>query len=571
MTAWKTIDASQILPRELSAAVTTMAKLLAEGLDSLEASTSIGQGIPDLPTIPDPVTTVATAVLDTLEGLLKGGRIHVLAVPIAKAPPTPTLPPMPPTVEALQNALDIDLGTVSRDAATAYADIVARTGGNAGFYAAFAESLLDLSDPHRPQYESQNDAVAMVVMLAGSASYASIVSAASVLETLIRPVGSAGSMTARTVPVPQNLVVRVVGASEGIGIRLTWDPPKDAYQARYFPGVTTTVRRYAVIRSTEPTVQSARSVLDLFPSQALAEGQTRGKSKVVAIGSGANAAYLDTEIADAKEPVYYAVAWECSVREEGRVSAIPFDRLSNVVKIAPRSPSSPQTGKSPNWEATAAPVDVFPSVSRAAHRLIEESRVLLAPKSSPKDRIKDAASLMTASASRLASRATLLAEDVSRLSSALSRPMPSLHVTTMSSATGGNAFLLAELARRLNDVADPTRPPFDHGGYVCGVCLVAGAPRLADLAPILTLFQGLLGPADEANPLLGVLEAIDTLVAQEEATVFGPDMRPMPATEVVVPVDRPPALADDGTPVEGKDPRNPDAGNTNVTPISELC
>lgn len=91
MTAWKTIDASQILPRELSAAVTTMAKLLAEGLDSLEASTSIGQGIPDLPTIPDPVTTVATAVLDTLEGLLKGGRIHVLAVPIAKAPPTPTL------------------------------------------------------------------------------------------------------------------------------------------------------------------------------------------------------------------------------------------------------------------------------------------------------------------------------------------------------------------------------------------------------------------------------------------------------------------------------------------------
>ncbi len=578
MTAWATIDANQILPSELTSAVQAMAELLTSGLEALKAGASLASGIPSLPSTPDPIAAVVNAVLDTLEGLLKAGRVHVLAIPIAKTPPTPTQAPLPPTIQDLQAALDVDLGTVTPASAAAYADIVARTGGNAGFYSAFAESLMDLSDPNRPQYEGQSDAVVMATLLVGAPSFASIVSAASTLETLIKPRGSANSMVARTVPVPQNLVARVVGASsgKGVGVRLDWDPPKDAFQARYFPGVTITVKRYAVIRTTDPKAQSARGVLDLFSTQALTEGLTSGDAKVIAVGSGANSAYLDESISDPKVPTYYAIAWECATLEEGKVDTLAFDKLSNVVKIAPRAPTPPQTGKSPNWYATEAPIEVFPTVANAARRLIEESRVLLAPKSSPKDRIADAAKLVTASADRLSSRATTLMEDVARLSAALSRPMPSLHVTMMSSATGGNAYLLAELAKRLNDTSDPTRPPFDHGGYVCGICLVAGAPRLADLAAIIAFFESLFGPADASNPLMGILDAVDTLVTQEETTVFDPGMQPTSPEGIDPLTGRPPvastpAIADDGTAVAGDDPRNPDAGDTNVTPTSELC
>jgi hypothetical protein len=579
MSAWTTLDANRLVPKELVSAISAITGTLEDTLNALQTHLDVAANLPSLPDAPNAAKAVIDALLVTLDSLLAGGRIHVLAIPIAKTPPVSETPAVPPTLEDLQDVLDVSLGQTTSADAAAYASMVERTGGNAGFYKAFAESLMDLSDPNRPLYEQQHDAVAMATLLVGAPSYAAAVSAASTLELLVRPKGSAGSFTARTVPIPEDLTAKPVATASGtgVGVRLTWKPPTDVYQARYFPGVTITVKRYAIIRSTDARMLMARSVLDLFSTQALTAGMTSGEHTVVAVGTGRNASYLDTD-APTDKPSYYAIAWECTSREASIDTTIPFDRLSGVTKVEANTPTPSQTGTSPDWAATPSALGVFPPLENATKRLIEQARVLVAPSANPIKRLSMAVSSVKGVSARLTARASDLSADVERLSTALSRALPSLYVTRMSSETGGNAFLLAELAKRLGDTRDTSRPPFDHGEYVCGVCFVAGASRIADLAAVIAFFDSLFGPADATNPLLGVLAAIDTVVTQAEAVVFGQDMQPTSAAAADVdpltglsPAPATPAIADSGKPVASNDPANPAAGDTNVTPVEDLC
>lgn len=579
MTTWAKINPNQFLPSSIASAVTTIADALTSVL-AAPASLSV-PSLPSGPSAADAVRGVINALLDTVSGLLQAGRIHTLAIPIAKTIPQQPPPSLPPTLNDLQAALDITLGPSSTAAADAYAQLIQKNGGNAGFYNAFAASLMDVADENRPQYDAQTDAVAMAVLLVGSPSYGSITQAASTLDLLFKP-KAGNTMAARTIPSPQNVSAAIVGASTnpGVGVRLDWQAPADTITARYFPGVSFTVSRYAVIRSTSPKAQSATTVLDLFPTQTLTEGMTSGPHKVIAIGSGKNSAFLDTDAnLDAKTPYYYCVAWEVKVSENGSSSTLPFNKISNVTKVVPRAPAPQQTGTAPDWIATGSAIDAFPPLSTIAQQMIEETRVLLKPSPDAPSALTAAATLAAGATQRIGARSTELIDDVNRLATALANPIPSMYVTQMTSTTGGNAFLMSELARRLNDTSDPTRPPFDNGEYVCGVCFVAGAPRLADLAAIIAFFDSLFGPATAANPLMGVLAAIDTVVTAAETAVFGPNMGPLPPATVATvdpltglpPLAATPAIANDGTAVTTNDPKNPDAGFTNVTPTSELC
>lgn len=580
MSDWTTLNPNQLVPSEVVTAITAIADLLGQVLE-VPASLSVPT-TPSLPSPLDAARAVANALLDTLQALLMGGRVHMLPIPIVKTPPVKTLPALPPTINDLQAALDITLGPAGTAAADAYAAMVTKNGGNAGFYNTFAQSLMDLADHNRPQYDAQHDAVVMVTLLVGAPRYATITSAATTLDLIAKP-KNGDTMAARTLPVPQNVVGRVVGtsASPGVGVRLDWDPPKNPITLASFPGVRFSVRRYAVIRSSNPKLQAATSVLELFPTQTLTEGMTNGDYKVVAVGTGKNSAFLDTDgTIDATLPQFYCVTWETDVFENDEAAVtLPFSRLSSVVKVVPKAPAPQQTGQAPNWSATSSAINLFPGLAAGTQALIEEARVLLKPSTSPLDKLNDAIALAAGATQRVAARSKELLDDVKRLSTALSAPIPSLYITQMSSETGGNAFLMAELARRLNDKTDPSRPPFDGGEYVCGLCVVAGAPRLADLATVIAFFEALFGPATATNPLMGILASIDTVVTQAEAAVFGPDMRPLtpsqatsvdPATGLPsVPVT--PVIANDGTAITASDPANPFAGDTNVTPTSELC
>jgi hypothetical protein len=577
---WTAINPNQLIPSNVVTAITAMGDVLAGAL-------SIDNPLSSLPSLPsisitNPLGAVINAILDTLTGILKAGRIHTLAIPIVKTIPNQPPPSLPPTLGDLQAGLNAALGPPTTAAADAYTKMIVRTGGNAGFYKAFATATNNPQDPNRPQYDNKKDAVVMAVLLVGAPRFSSIASAARTLDILIRPSGD-NSFIARTVPIPQNLIAKVVGSSTapGIGIRLDWDAPSPVNTLRYFPGLSIVVNRYAVIRTTDAKAAQARTVLDLFDTATLTEGLTSGKNKVVKIGSGKNTAYLDTDASiDKATPVYYFIAWECSVQEHGETVTLPFDRLSNVSKVAVKAPTPPQTGSSPNWKATDAAIDALPALSDAAQRFLAEASVMLKPSAHSASRIGDAVKLAQGAAIRLAARSTELVNDIKRLSAAMSAPIPSLYVTQMSSEKGGTAFLLSELAKRLGDTTDGTRPPFDNGEYVCGVCFVAGAPRLADLAKVITFFNAIFGAATASNPLLGLLASIDTLVTQAETVVFQPNMTPFPSGTDLTGVDpatgKPvvaatPAIASDGTPVATLDAANPNAGDTNVTPTSELC
>lgn len=578
MSSWEVINPNALLPggiAEGAAALVAGVRALAATLDTLTLA------LPVVPPTPNPGTAVAAALVRAVTQLLDGSRVHVLVVPIAKISGRPASAALPSTVQDLEAMMDVSLG--ARDAARddAYAGLLHRTGGSAGFYASFAEALMDPNDLNRPAYDHQQDAVTMTTLMVGAASYVSMVSAVTALETLLRPSGGNGGLIARTHPTPQGLRARTVATSsgQGIGVRIDWEAPKAVYQPGAFPGLVFKVTRFALIRTTDKRILDARRVLDLFPTPALTEGMVQGPYQVVDVGTGANTAAFDTPD-DLMVPTYYTCAWEVTVREHGRETVLPFDRLSNVVKVVPRAPTVRPTGRAPNWHATPSPLGVFPVVARTAQRLIAQADVFLTGGRTPDDRVAQGAAQLQAVSAQVAASAEVLVEQVTRLAAALARAAPSLYVTQMSSATGGNAYLLTELARRLGDRTDPTRPPFDGAEYVCGVCLVAGAPRLADLEATMGLLGTLFGAPDAANPLLGVLDAIDTLVLQAEAAVLGPDLRPLPPGTPSADVNpatglpaRPatPTFADDGTPITGDAPTNPAAGATGRVALVDLC
>lgn len=576
MSNWVTLKPNQLIPSGIVGGISAVGDVITSELGKIQ-----DLSIPSLPSLNiDPVEAITNAILDTITGVLKAGRIHTLIVPISKSlPKRPSI--LPATLGDLQSSLDTRLGPASTGAADTYADIITREGGNAGFYRSFAESLFDPNDPNRPQYEA-SDAVVMATMLVGAPRYNSIVSAASTLNMLFKP-KSGASFLARTIPIPQNLTAKTVGTAvkPGIGIHLEWDPPTAA-NSPYFPGVTMVVKRYAVIRTTNAKLAvSASSIFDLFSTQTLTDGLTSGDSTVVNIGSGANSSYLDTSVKPFLSiPHYYFIVWECEAREAGVINILPFDGLSNMAKVVVQAPPPAQTGNAPDWTATDSAVLAFPALANATTRLIEEAKILLRPRVGPSDRLKAAVGLVNSASKRISSRSQELIDDVKKLATALSRPMPSLYITQMSNTKGGNAFLLAELAKRLNDTSDSSRPQFDHGEYVCGVCFVAGAPRLADLADIISFFAALFGAADSTNPLLGVLASIDTLVTATETTVFPPTMVPFPPGTDVTNINpltglpnvaNTPVIANDGTPVISSSSENPNEGDTNVTPIESLC
>lgn len=581
MAQWSVIDAGQLVPKDLVSAVRGASGLTTGALEALGADIDAVASLPPLPDLPDPRAAAAEAIVAALDALAAGTKVHVAVIPISKVIPDPAPPRAPATVDDLQAWLDVRLGPAA-GTAEAYQALVAGVGGNAGFYRAFLESLFDAGDPNRPQFFDQSDAVTMTVIMSGAASYASVAHAASVIDQLIRPPGSGGGSGGRVIPVPQGVSARPVAAATGgrIAVQVSWDPPQGVITLPYFPGLSMAVRRYAVIRMTSPRATSVRGVLDLFQTQALVEGMTTRDARVVAVGSGLNSRFLDSDPpTDPSAPLYYCVAWEVDVVEPSGTVTMPFDQVSGAVKVAAIAPPPTPTGSPPDWRTVASALDTFPGLSNLVRGVLAQLDTLVGGSPSPTSRLASAMKQASDMAQRLSARASDLLTDVDRLQASLSRPLPSLHAIQLTSGTGGNAFLAAELARRLGDLSDPGRPPFDSGEYVCGVCAVAGAPRLADLTPVIDLFGSLVGPADQDNPLVSVLTVIDTVVTQEEATVFDPGLRPIadPASRAVDPLTgRPPAtvapvISADGIPVASDDAANPNQGDTNVTPVSALC
>jgi len=603
MSDWQSVKVSSFLPPEIPQSLSTITGLIDQFLDLYKQAIAtaklyqktLGGGGPDV------LGTLVNAIVDTVEGLLQAGKIHVLHMPLPKAIPLQRVT-LPPTLEAAALGLGFEVtavGTLTEASSTAYSDLVGGTRGNSGFFNTFVQTLSDVRDINRPQYFSPNDYVAMTVLMFGSNTFSDALKFAQAFNRIFKPTNN-NDLTARTIPVPQNVRIKVIAvpSSTNIGVRLDWDRPPKVFQPLFFPGVSIRPVKYAIIRCTDPKLaQSASSVLDFFSTQVLVKGLTSdddAKSAVViAVGAATTYAYIDTSELDATVSYSYCVAWQVEITENNATTTQPYDRVSNVVRTRVRAPAPPTIGYPPDWEARGSVISLIPDLAVQVRTLLERIRVLADRKTGgPTEALTNTLEMLEQNVSRFAAQISQLNAQAKRLSAMFDTALPSLHATAIE-GIGGNAFLMGELGKRLNDKTDPNRPPFDSNEYVMGVCIVAGGPRKADIQPIIDFLNSLFGTETADNPLLNVLTSLDAVVDAQETSVFGPDMKPLPvapdgtvtdpATGSTVPassidpltglpvVTPLPVIADSGTPVATLDPANPNAGDTNVKSPTEAC
>jgi len=600
---WQSVNASNFLPPEIPQALTTITSLVDQFLDLYKQALTaakiyqkvLGGGGPDI------IGTLVNAVVDIVEGFLQAGKIHILFTPIPKTIPATGFP-LPATLDDYVLSLGFDsseITSLTDDAKRAFSQLLEGESslGNNGFFRTFAQSLSDVRDPNRPQYTSPNDYVAMTVLMFGAPTFAEAINVAGALNRIFQP--TSNDLTARTIPVPQNVRIKTIAAenSSTVGVRLDWDPPPPAAAPLFFPTVSLAVKEYAIIRCTSAKLaQAARTVLDFFSTTDLKAGLTsddEAKSAVVvATGKGSSYAYIDDSELSSAVQYYYCVAWKVDSTEAGKTTTLPYDRVSNVVSARPRAIMPPFTGEPPNWDARGSVLSVMPDLAAQVRVLLERIRVLADRKTGgPAEALTNTITLLEKNLERFALQLDQLNAQAKRLNAMFNVPLPSLYSTSFS-GVGGNSYLLGELARRLNDTSDENRPPYDGNEYVMGVCIVAGGPRQADIQPIIDFLASLFGSEEEANPLFDVLTSLDAVVDAQETFVFGPDLsrytvasdgtvttpdgETVPATDIDPTTGLPtvtpkPVIADSGTPVDTLDPLNPDAGQTNVKTSEDLC
>lgn len=580
---WVAANPNKLIPPGLNAGLAGASDAIAAYIDAVKQGLAFAQLYQKnfAAGVPDALALLVQGLIDVVEGILQAGKMHVLFIPMAKVFSGATST-VPPTLEDVATALGFSFEsagvTITSGATRAYSQLAGGQGGNAGFFSAFLRSLTDILDPNRPQYDSPKDAVVMSVVMAGAPTFAETVEMAAAFNRMFVPAANA-DLTARTIPTPQNVVAKIVTVprAQRMGVQLSWEQPKNIYVLPFFPGVAIKATRYAVIRSTNNKAMTARSVTDLFSTRALTLGLTSDdaarSSKVIGIGSAANTSFVDDSELDRLKTYYYHVAWEVDVTEKGKTTTVKFDRLSNVAKTKTSVPYATQNSTPPDWTAYGSMTDLVPAVSVQIKVLLEQLRALSERRFGAAAQIAGTLDLLNEQLTTSLARLDELNASAKRFAAVLADPFPSMHATTFT-GVGGNAFLVSELAQRLQDTSDSNRPPFDDSEYVMGLCIVGGGPRLADIKVLTDFLNTIFGTPAEENALFQILNVIDSVVTEQE-TVFGQNMQP--TTDAVDPLTGlpvatvTPVLSEGGLPIATDDGENPNAGDTNIVDLSTLC
>ena len=590
---WIEINPNELIPADLIKSFEGGNTVYKQYLQFTQEAINATRAVQKLLTTPPPdvLQLVTKTITAAVRGLLQSGKIHILFIPMGKIYPVTVNKGLPSTYNDMGEyfgATPEDMAkNVDPNAAAAYEQAIAEGGGNAGFLQTFTSSLMDELDPNRPQYLRPDDAVIMLVVLAGSPTFDGAINAASGLNRIFQPKGN-NDLAARTLPIPTGLRVKTIGIPTEtlIGVRLDWELPATSTTSPFFPGVFTSVKRYAVIRSTSDRIVAARTVLDLFPTQSLTKGlestDSEKSHKVIEISSARTSTCIDNSELDATKTYYYTLAWELNITENGITTTLPFDKLSSIVKTQPRITTPTQNAVPPDWIASPAPLDLIPGLAQQTMILLERLEVLSTRSIGIPALLNTSLDLLTQNIEKGIKRIDEITRQIGLLSVAFSQPFPQLY-STFISGVGGNAKLIADLALRLSDPTDDSRPPFDGGEYTMGICAVAGGPRLPDLKPISDLLNSLFQSPQATSPLVSVLDDIEATVAATEAIVFGEDLQPLPINEdgtITTPtgnvlpseidpltglVKTPyrPIIGEDGQALESMDPGNPVAGNPN--------
>ena len=611
---WNSLELNNLIPTDALDAMSSVTSLIKQYISIADVGISTAKMYAHLMSLDatDILGTLVTTIKDAIEGLLQAGKIHALFVPIPKRfPEDPSMnrSAFPATLADLVYSLGYDAGAVSQvftpESEKVFQALRAnQAGGNGAFYNTIVSSLYDAQDLDRPQYLHSTDWVAASVFMIGAPSLATILDAATAFSSIFRPTTSFAS---RIVPIPQNVRTSVISVPNAtrMGVQIEWDAPKVTFNTPYFPTSNMAVHRYAVIRTTLKTAPNAKNILDFFTARELSQGLMsgpNGETTVIAVGTGLNSVCIDDSALDNTKTYYYCVAWEVEVTENGKRTVLPWDLVSSVRKVTMRRLPPNTKGTPPDWKSYGSLIDVVPNFSTVIKGMLAQVATVgeRAPGGAASAAL-DGLDTLQKNLATLSSKLDLVLSKMDQLRAAFKSPIPSIYETHFH-GVGGNSYFLSELAARLGDTSDTSRPPFDSNEYVIGVVLLVGGLRLPDIQPYLNMQNLIFSPAASSgpDPVYTALDQIDALVTLQEQRVFGqdlvhpiltPDGQPLdpsaplgtvlnprtidPLTGLTLPGIDPmtglpavpaplPVIGEDGTPQLSSSPSNPSAGFTNA-------
>ena len=434
------------------------------------------------------------------------------------------------------------------------------SGGNAGYWRTLYASVQDPGDVNRPRFNS-TFAVSGIAIVYGSGKLDTLNRISAALYALFR-FGIFSDMLSRTAPVAQNIRVLAVPVLEAtgadnqnrIGVQIDWDPvPPIKVNSLYDNSANIIIDEIIIVRSTDASIRSTfnwHSVFPEEPSDTLTDLPVAGDTRVIARlrNDGFIRRYIDSS-PDLHEDVtyYYAVALRSYSKESRtrtnpnpqkvRQPMAPFSAVRRVFYT--RRANLTRQSTPPDWFAVPSLVRLFPVVED----IIGTAKLWVAgllTRSTSNNGITQVLQQLIDQIERYLAQLQAVVDKMKQISQLLNvlrdSNLGAVTVTSFSVPTGGMDAWMAELARRLSDPSDPSRPPFDNDELVSGVVIVAGAPDFQQLTAFNTLKNIFFG-GDKDNPMQRVIDILgDPPPTDAEAArdVVGGNTNLSPAASPVV-------------------------------------
>ena len=416
-------------------------------------------------------------------------------------------------------------------------------GGNGGFFRTVIDSLNDEGDTNRPQFYNEDDYIGGVVLLMGTDF-----DPLGFLDDIWKFFGMFdGPDTTPKVPRPTGLQVRPLShISSGVfDALLSWDVPEvPIYELEDLGGLIMYPERYAIIRAKNNcSVTSAQNVIDLMGKRELSKGDKFGNDSVEVIleeeYNFTKTTYLDKGIpADENDTFYYAVAWKVKTynagadinNDSGRSNDYWY--ISNVARVVP-FPTLPASTP-PDWRRTPSVASIFPQFAKLLRRLVAEIENFANKLLAGTDLLQQYVDFLKKEVARYEYIVNQILDELAQLQAKLSLPTAGVYTRTFK-GSGGNNFLITDLARSLLP-GYPNSPPFHQGDeYVTGAIIMTGGPETGGYKTIVNTFINSLGwifgGGSGDDETAEMLSQLGEAITEMEDYYFGADM------EVTTPPD----------------------------------
>lgn len=524
--------------------------------------------LPLISEFPDPIEAATKATLAALQNLIEDfvdkAGIYLLYVPMGKRFATNASTLCDVTPDAASVMFPKDAGLNSAKLSAGQKRFLVQTnrmsGGNAGFYRLVRDSLTDVGDRNRPQFDVEHDWIAGLTMIVGTAW-----DPLGLLDDIWRLKGMFGDTVAGSIttelPGAPNLKVEALdkppdietGTKGKFTALLKWD-------SREFPitriaslGDTVIgVERIAIIMvKNDISAVNSENIVQLMGTRDIKQGDTFGAATVVYEDryNISKVSHLHTvEDIDLDDTYYFTVAYKniAWLSDQNWTvdpgTSLGYWELSNFANVSP-DPALPGS-TAPDWDRTPSVGEMFPDLGylmKVIYGWVDNmtSRIV-----GVSDFLSSYIEFLRNEAGRYASLARQISTQIQKI----------LEIFTLPTATGGvyvrpfvgqggNQFLMSDLAESLSEDYHDA-PPFHNGDeYVTGFVILAGGPSEGEVRAALELFTLIFNVEDEEK--VNILDDVGDAVTQLEKTCFGDDFNEIACevedevtfTEAIEPLD----------------------------------